>query len=104
MVPYDFDHSGFVNTSYASAYRAYQLESPRERYYMGECYDIKEVWTELQTIIEKKRELRDMVNNFPYLSRNDRKDLTAFLSLFFTDAGDIEIVQQKILITCGEYH
>jgi len=104
MVPYDFDHSGFVNSSYASAYRTYQLESPRERYYVGECYSVSEVWNVAKGILDRKKEIRDLIDDFPYLPRSERKDLLNFINPFLVELNDVDILEQKILSSCGLYH
>jgi hypothetical protein len=82
-IPFDFDLSGLVNADYAIPPEGMGLLSNRERVYYGICRS-KEVFREdLLMFLSKKEQIYSVINDYPYLSKSSKKDITIFLDLFF---------------------
>ncbi len=90
-VPYDFDYSGLVNPSYAK---------PNTQIGQGQVTDRVWVWpykTEAslkaarRLMLDKKTELLETVENFPYLSAEGKKEVSQYLKAFFTDLRNGQI-------------
>ncbi len=82
-VPYDFDFSGLVNTSYAIPQGDIGLTSIRDRLYLGNPVDQETMRGTLGYFLAKKSFLLDKVDNFTLLSRDARLDITNYLKTFF---------------------
>lgn len=82
-VPYDFDLSGFVNVDYAILPPEYGLTSKRDRIFLGICRTEKDYRKTLGYFLNKKDEFYKTINDFPYLSLKEKKDLTGYMNQFF---------------------
>jgi hypothetical protein len=82
-VPYDFDLSGLVGTSYAIPDRAFGLKSVRDRLYRGPCRPVEQVEPVLQTFRAKKAEVLALYDSLPELDRDYRRDAKEYLEEFF---------------------
>lgn len=82
-VPYDFDFSGLVNTSYAIPQGDLGLTSIRDRLYLGNSLDRETMRAGLGYFLAKKSSLLDKVENFKLLSNEARTDITNYLKTFF---------------------
>jgi len=82
-VPYDFDLSGFVNVNYQILPPEYELESSRERIFLGICRTNEEYQEVFNYFLNRKAELYKTISDFPYLSQRDKKDVTGFINQFF---------------------
>ena len=86
-VPYDFDFSGFVGTSYSFPQEwATTAKGIKDREYLGYCRNNDEEY--LKTIalyIDKKEEIMKTINDFNYLSEKDKKSLLDFISDFYRE-------------------
>jgi hypothetical protein len=82
-VPYDFDSSGFVNTNYSSPDAKLELESVRERLYMGPLATKEELEAVFDVFNKKKAAIYAMINNFNLLTPDTKKDVTGFLDRFY---------------------
>jgi hypothetical protein len=82
-VPFDFDLSGIVNAEYAIPPPGLGIENNRVRLFMGICRT-KEVYEkELLMFLSKKELLYSVINEFPYLSKAAKKDITILMDQFF---------------------
>lgn len=82
-IPYDYDYSGFVNTSYATPSEGLPIETVRERHFRGKCRSEGTYEEVAQLFLAKKSTLLNLIQTFDYLSENDRKDLQQYLESFF---------------------
>jgi hypothetical protein len=82
-VPYDFDLSGLVSTSYAIPDRSFGLKSVRDRLYRGPCRPVEQVEPVLQTFRAKKAEVLGLYESLPELDRDYRRDAKEYLEEFF---------------------
>jgi hypothetical protein len=83
VIPYDFDYSGFVNTYYAVPKEQLGLKSVQDRYFEGLCYEEATIQEALQQFMENKQNIYALLNEFPYLDKNSRKDLLNFIDEFY---------------------
>jgi len=82
-VPHDFDWTGMVNPTYAIPTEEIGVENVRERLFLGVCRD-KEVYNkELDVFLDKKQEFYRVIEEFQYIDKNVKKDLTHYLDGFF---------------------
>ncbi|MCU0377267.1 MAG: hypothetical protein MUC78_03320 [Bacteroidales bacterium] len=82
-VPFDFDLTGVVNADYAIPPPGIGIETNRDRMFTGICRT-SEVYREvLLMFLDRKDEFYSVINNYPYLSKADKKDITLFLDQFF---------------------
>jgi hypothetical protein len=82
-VPYDFDLSGLVNTTYALADRSFGLKSVRDRLYRGPCRASDEIEPVLQEFREHKTEMLAVYDSLPELDRDYRREAKEYLEEFF---------------------
>ncbi len=103
-VPYDFDWTGLVNASYALPSEAIGTQTIRERVFFGICRS-KEVYQEDLKIFEnKKEEFYRIINEFPYMSNQVKKDLTGYLDEFFIQlGGKKDMLLYNLLNSCKNF-
>src|SRR5437899_3618384 len=82
-VPYDWDLSGLVNTSYAIPDRAFMIKSVRERLYRGPCRPLEEVEPVLAKFREHQNDILALYDSIPELDQNYRRDAKDYLAEFF---------------------
>jgi len=82
-VPYDFDFSGLVNTSYAIPSNDLGLYGIRERLYQGAEFDEELMREVIGHFFDKKLALFATVDNVNLLSREARADIKAYLATFY---------------------
>jgi hypothetical protein len=82
-VPFDFDLTGVVNADYAIPPPGMEITTNRERLFSGICRS-KEVFQEdLKIFLNKKEKFYSVINEFPYLNKSSKRDITIFLDQFF---------------------
>jgi hypothetical protein len=82
-VPYDFDLTGVVNVDYAVTPPEYNLNSIRDRVFLGICRSREVFEKDLKYFLSKKNDFYGLINDFPYLNEKAKKDITSFLDEFF---------------------
>jgi hypothetical protein len=82
-IPYDFDWTGVVNASYAIPAENVGTYSVRERVFTGICRSKEVYQKDLEVFLEKKEEFYRVINEFPYLSQQSKKDIVVYLDGFF---------------------
>ncbi len=83
IVPYDFDFSGFVNTSYSNPDPRLDITSVRTRLYRGFA-EPPDVINEVVDIFKKQKDsIYALINNFNLLSSKSKNELTSYLDDFF---------------------
>jgi len=102
-VPYDFDHSGMVNTEYAAPTEGLGLESVRDRLYRGICLDKNVTDETIRLFLEKKMQIYDVIEDFELLSKYDKKDMIEYLDGFFRILDSNFLIQRDIYSNCIEY-
>jgi len=82
-VPYDFDHSGFVNASYATPAEQLGTETVKQRVYRGYPRTIEELEAVFNVFRDKKNAIYSLVNNFTLLKERERSGLIDYLEEFY---------------------
>jgi hypothetical protein len=103
IIPYDFDYSGLISTSYAVPPEVLPIESVRERYYLGICRNEKEFINALKEFSDKKEELYKVITEFPYLKDKIKKQMTNYLDGFFNDIDKRNTLANKMMSECFEF-
>lgn len=93
VVPYDFDHSGFVNAGYAVPNELLGTEKVTERVYRGFPRRMEELQTTLDLFRAKKDAIYALINNFPLITARTKKELTGYLTEFYNEINDRKQVQ-----------
>jgi hypothetical protein len=102
-VPYDFDWTGLVNASYAIPPVKVGIESVRERIYTGICRSREVFQKDLEIFAEKKDEFYKIVNEFPYLNKNEKRDVTGYLDVFFNRLSGRPLLTDIFLNSCKNF-
>jgi hypothetical protein len=93
VVPYDFDHSGFVNAGYAVPNELLGTETVKERVYRGFPREMDELQATFDVFRQKKEKIMSLITNFPYLSGRNKKELTDYLEEFYRTINNKREVQ-----------
>ena len=82
-IPHDFDWTGLVNPNYAIPAEIVGTETVRERIFTGICRSKEVFQKDLEIFSKKKEEFYKVINEFPYVDQNSKKDMTGYLNGFF---------------------
>ena len=83
-VPYDFDYSGLVNTSYAISNPDLPTTNHIERFFMGDSSHAPEDMKEtLKLYREKKKEILAICEGEKLLRKKDRKQMRRYINTFY---------------------
>jgi hypothetical protein len=100
-VPHDFDWSGLVNPVYAIPKEDLGIENVRQRLFLGLCRNKDVYEKELNLFLEKKSEFYKVINDFPYIEKRVKKELTAYLDGFFDMlVGKRDRILESFVSTC----
>lgn len=82
-VPYDFDHSGFVNASYATPAEILGTESVTERVYRGFPRTMEELQNTFDLFRAKRNAISSLISNFSLLNARNKKELVSYIDEFY---------------------
>lgn len=82
-IPYDFDYSGFVGTSYAVPFESLGIKSVNEPKWLGKDVTEEEMKRGAAHFISRKEEVTSFISDYPTLSASDRKRLLKRLDAFY---------------------
>ncbi len=100
-VPYDFDASGFVDTSYAPLPNPeYRIRNNRSRVYRGFCVDDATVIAAAARFQEAREAIMDIVGNDPHVSSRVTRSNVRFMEDFFEILDDEEELRDEIIDEC----
>jgi hypothetical protein len=99
-IPYDFDLTGLVNASYAIPSDAMGIKSIRDRLFLGICRTKEEFMVAIKEFSDKKEEFFKVINDFPYLNQNAKKDMINYLEEFFKDIDNQNTLIDIFLKNC----
>jgi hypothetical protein len=88
VVPYDFDYSGFVNTSYAIPDERLNIDNVRQRLYRGFPRSLPEIEEAATNFRLQKDKIYALINNFDLLTRASKSEMTQYLDEFYTIIND----------------
>lgn len=101
-VPYDFDYCGLVNAFYAIPPEALGIESVTERLFRGYCRSMEEYEKTFQQFRDNKAAIFNLIEEFPYLEKRDKKEMIGFLSTFYRIIDNEGEVRQYFVNNCRE--
>ncbi len=103
-VPYDFDWTGLVNASYALPVTEITgTTSVRERIFLGVCRSKEVFQKDLEEFVEKKEEFYRVINEFPYLNQNSKKDIIKYLDEFYSQIENKNTIINIFLNKCKNF-
>lgn len=83
-IPYDFDHAGFVNASYAKPSEWSRAKQVTERDYTGRCRDYDDnYYVLIEEFLAVEEQVYETILNFEHLDLKDRKHLHRFVEGFY---------------------
>ena len=95
-VPYDFDYSGLVNAYYAKPHPALPTQSVRDRLWQWRGKEVKAIRPSLESFLERRTEVLDLVAMTPIISEKSRKDIMDYLRSGFEILQDEQMLQELI--------
>lgn len=99
-VPYDFDWTGFVNAEYAIPAENVGIESIRERLFVGICRTRETYEKALEIFIGMKDEFYNLIDEFPFLNKREKRDMTLYLDEFYNDTTGKKRILDIFLENC----
>lgn len=101
VVPYDFDHAGIVDASYAVPAEQLALSSTRERRFRGYCItDIKAFDETIATFNRLKNDFYKVYADCPLLDKRYIAATTKFLNQFYETINDPKKVKIAFSYPC----
>lgn len=97
VVPYDFDHSGFVNAGYALPSEILGTEAVTERVYRGFPRTMEELQFSFQIFTEKKESILSLIRNFSLLKEGYRREVVSYLEQFYKTINNRKEVQSVFI-------
>jgi len=99
-VPYDFDYSGLVNTSYSIPDSRLNLRHVTERYYQGNCRTKEETQKTVERFKKRKEKVMASLDEVPSLDKKNRKFAFKYLERFFKVIEKDKCLKREILKHC----
>ncbi len=100
-VPYDFDHSGLVNASYAQPAEQLKLASVTERRYRGYCLTDLSQYTPSFALFNKvKDQVYSLFGTAPYLTAGSKKSCLKFIDEFYAAINNPQRVKKDFGYPC----
>lgn len=103
-VPYDFDYSGLINTSYAAIPESLNIQSVRTRSFRGFCRFNDGYKVTLDYYQKLKPDFFSLVENAQYLTERNKNSIEKYLNSFYEILDDPKKVNKKITTTCWINH
>jgi hypothetical protein len=103
-VPYDFDFTGLVDAEYAIPDdKITGTTSIRERIFLGVCRSREVYQKDLEEFLEKKEEFYRLINEFPYLSTRQKKNMIYYLDTFYEQCTGKQKILNVFLRSCKDF-
>lgn len=100
-IPYDFDHSGIVNCSYAFPAELLQLSSVRQRRFRGYCVeDMKVFGVVIARYLSLKKDIYSLYTDCPLLDAKYIKSTVRYLDEFYTTINNPKLWQKEFGYPC----
>lgn len=102
-VPYDFDHAGIVNASYAKPAEELLMTSIRERRYRGYCVqDMKTFHSVLAHFNQLKNDFYNLYNGCTLLDKKYLKSTLQYLDEFYSTINKPKAWQKEFAYPCDK--
>jgi hypothetical protein len=82
-VAYDFDYSGFVNTTYSAPFEQLPIKTVLERYYLGVCVSDSVLNSVVSEILAEKEAFLNTIQALEELPQSQRKQAASYLNGFY---------------------
>jgi len=102
VVPYDFDYSGFVNTSYAVPDERLGIESVRERVYRGFPRTMEELSDVLDIFNKQKANIYATINSLNTLTAETKSGIIDYLDDFYRTINNPSSVKRTFITNARE--
>jgi hypothetical protein len=103
-IPYDFDWTGVVNASYAVPAENVGTDNVRERKFEGVCRSKAVFQKDLDLFSGEKAEFYRVINEFPYVNNQVKKDITGYLNEFFDQLeGKRDVILYNLMNSCKDF-
>lgn len=99
VLPYDFDQSGLINTSYAMPSELLPIRSVRQRLYRGFCGGNAQLDSTIAMFNDSRSAIEDLFSNGPDASSNNKAALK-YLRGFYEIVNDSKKRQKQIIDRC----
>ncbi len=99
-IPYDFDYSGFVSTTYAVPNDNLPIDNVRERLYRGYCRTEEEYQSVFNLFNEKREDIYEVINGFEYLDKRNKKRMNKYMDDFYQIINNPGSVKWEIMQHC----
>ena len=99
-VPYDFDHSGLVDSPYSVVPDNLPVRNVRTRHYRGFCAHNEQAITAAAEIFGNRSAFDAAIDTTPEMKDGWKEKSKRFLERFFEDIEDRETVEKRLLKTC----
>jgi hypothetical protein len=87
-VPYDFDHAGWADTRYATAYARLGIRSVRERLWRGPCPSVEAVRAAAEPFLAQRSALEQLPRSLPGIEDGWAEQTERYVKAFFDELGD----------------
>jgi hypothetical protein len=102
-IPYDFDYSGMVNTTYAIPDGKLGIETVRTRVYRGYCLPSEAHYHKIfKVFLENKRAIFSLVEDFELLDKKSRPEMLDYLDEFYTIIENPVLAEREIIGACRQ--
>jgi len=99
-IPYDFDWTGLVNASYAIPGENVGIQNIRERLFVGICRTNEVYQKDLEIFAGMKDDFYRLIEEFPYLNKREKRDMTLYLEGFFSQLNRKSKLIDNLMNTC----
>ena len=100
-IPYDFDYSGMVNTTYAIPDENLGIETVRTRVYRGYCLPSEDHYQRIfKVFLENKQAMFSLVEDFELLDKKSRPEMLEYLEEFYTIIESPQQAERHIIGVC----
>ncbi|WP_156767853.1 hypothetical protein [Candidatus Viadribacter manganicus] len=99
-VPYDFDYSGFVSTSYSTPPQGMPVPNVRQRYYRGYCRYNDQAQAAAELFRSRRDRLYALIDGESRLSASRRATARAYIEGFFQIIDNPQRYQRQIVDNC----
>ena len=102
-IPYDFDYSGWVNTSYATPPDAVNISSVRTRVFRGICR-VNNYSETIEFYKKIRPQLEKALIDIPFLTDKSRNYIKKYLNNFYDILNNPTKVKNEIITACRAEH
>ncbi len=99
-IPYDFDHSGVVDASYAGPHEDLPITDVSQRLFRGFCRPLADFEKSFEVFKEKRSEIYAQLDAIPGINKGGIKRLTDYFDDFYKVIDDPKQVKLEFLDNC----